>query len=162
VESASGVVTITGGKLTTYRKMAEHTVDLACRRLGVRRRCATRRLVLEGADRAATLDALVATEPRLGASLVPGLPYRAAEAVYAVTHEWALTLDDVLSRRTRARLVDRRASAAHAEDVARLVAPLLGWDDDAIARETAAYRAACVAEDRAAEVRVDRGVPAPT
>jgi glycerol-3-phosphate dehydrogenase len=70
-----------------------------------------------------------------------------------VTHEWARTLDDVLSRRTRARLVDRRASVAHAESVARLVAPLLGWDDAAVAREVAAYRASCEAEERAGDVR---------
>lgn len=153
VASASGVVTITGGKLTTYRKMAERTVDLACRRLGVRRRCATRRLVLDGADRAGALDDLAARDPRLAAPLVPGLPYRAAEAVYAVTHEWALTLDDVFARRTRARLVDRRASAAHAEPVARLLAPHLGWDEAEIGRQVAAYRASCEAEERAGDVR---------
>lgn len=153
VESASGVVTITGGKLTTYRRMAEDTVDLACRRLGARRRCATRRLALDGADRAAALDALAAADPRLAAPLVPGLPYRAAEAVYAATHEWALTLDDVLSRRTRARLVDRGATVAHAESVARLVAPHLGWDDAEVARQVAAYRASCEAEERAGDVR---------
>ena len=107
----------------------------------------------DGADRAAALDALVAADPRLGAPLVPGLPYRAAEAVYAATHEWALSLDDVLSRRTRARLVDRRASVAHAEPVARLLAPHLGWDEAEIGRQLAAYRASCEAEERAGDVR---------
>ena len=54
----------------------------------------------------------------------------------------ATTLDDVLSRRTRARLLARDASAAAADDVARLLAPELGWDEAEITRQVDAYRAA--------------------
>jgi glycerol-3-phosphate dehydrogenase len=62
----------------------------------------------------------------------------------------ARNLDDVLSRRTRARLLARDASAAAAESVARLIAPELGWDDAEIARQVDAYRASVIHERDAA------------
>ena len=61
---------------------------------------------------AAEVEALVAADPSLGEPLVPGLPYLRAEAVYAVRHEMATTLDDVLLRRTRAHLLDRAGGLA--------------------------------------------------
>jgi glycerol-3-phosphate dehydrogenase len=70
---------------------------------------------------------------------VPGLPYRKAEALYAVRYEMATTLDDVLARRTRARLLARDATAAAAADVAALIAPELGWSADRTADEVARY-----------------------
>ena len=73
--------------------------------------------------------ALTVDRPDLADPLVPGLPYLRAEATYAVRHEMARTLDDVLSRRTRARLLARDASADAAAAVAELVAPDLGWSD---------------------------------
>ena len=75
-----------------------------------------------------------ATRPSLATPLVAGLPYRRSEAIYAVRDEMATTLDDVLSRRTRARLLGRDATAAAAEAVAQLIAPELGWDEARIAR----------------------------
>ena len=117
---ASGVVTVTGGKLTTYRRMAVDAVDAAVRVAGDHRtpRSATRHLRLVGSDgidpREAEVDhltgrygtesdsvrSLVAADPSLGEPLVRGLAYLRAEAVFAVRHEMALTLDDVLARRT--------------------------------------------------------------
>ena len=165
--SASGIVTIGGGKLTTYRKMAEDTVDVVVARLGGSRRCPTRRLPLRGAagfDEAArvrlgvtapvaahlasrygsearVVSALVTADPALGRPLVPGLPDLRAEVVHAARHEMAMTVDDVLSRRTRLRLQARDASAAAAADVAALLAPELGWDGAEAARQAEAYRA---------------------
>jgi glycerol-3-phosphate dehydrogenase len=159
VSPSSGLVTITGGKLTTYRKMAQDTVDAVGSALGRRlRRSPTAKLALlgaEGFDRlgpgvsghlasrfgseARTVVAMIERDPSLGAPLVPGLPYLKAEAVYAARYEMAHTLDDVLSRRTRALLLAREASAAAAEDVARLIAGELGWDDDEVARQAAAF-----------------------
>ena len=122
--SASGVVTIGGGKLTTYRKMAEDTVDEVVARLGGgRRRCPTRRLTLLGApgldgagqqrlgvdpelaahlaarygSEAQVVAALVAADPALGRPIVPGLPDVRAEVVHAARHEMATTVDDVLA-----------------------------------------------------------------
>ena len=75
--------------------------------------------------------ALIEAHPDLdlGSALVPGLPYLRAEAVYAVRHEMARSLDDVLSRRTRALLRDREATLAAAPAVAALLAPELAWTD---------------------------------
>lgn len=164
-----GIITVTGGKLTTYREMAEDAVDEALDVLGRRERCRTKRLRLFGSDGHrdgtpgtvdahlrsrfgsswAAVQALVDADPTLGEPLVEGLPYLRAEAIHAVRHEMALTLDDVLSRRTRARLLDRDATVVAADSVAHLIATELGWDDAEVDRQVAAYRAS-VASERAA------------
>ena len=90
------------------------------------------------------------TIPRSVQPLVPGLPYVKAEAVYAVREEMAGSLADVLDRRTRCRMLDRAATAAAAESVARLLAPEWGWDDATIAAAVAAYRADLESERGAA------------
>jgi glycerol-3-phosphate dehydrogenase len=173
--SESGVITITGGKLTTYRRMAKDTIDQASRVLGRRTRCRTKKLAVIGAEgyeaptetmepslhahlggrygteATAVLD-LVAADPDLEDVLVPGLPYLRAEAIHAVRTEMARTLDDVLSRRTRARLLARDASAAAAESVALLIGPELGWDADESARQVEAYRASIIRERTSAEL----------
>jgi len=173
--SESGVITITGGKLTTYRRMAADTVDQAARVLGRRTRCRTKKVAIIGSEgydappetmepslhehlagrygteSQSVLD-LVAADHELGEALVPGLPYLRAEAVHAVRHEMTRTLDDVLSRRTRARLLARDASAAAAESVALLIGPELGWSADESARQVEAYRAAVTHERESAEL----------
>jgi glycerol-3-phosphate dehydrogenase len=172
--SDAGVVRVSGGKLTTYRKMAEDTVDLVATRLersGRRKvgRSKTKRLGLVGAtgfrpvppehpdahlagrfgSQLAEVKALIALDPTLAQPLVPGQPYLRAEAVFAVRHEMATTLADALVRRTRAHLFDRDATEAAADDVARLIAPELGWDDAETARQIAHYLELC-AQERAA------------
>lgn len=159
--SDHGLITITGGKLTTYRRMAADTVDAAVQRLGRGGKCATKRTRLRGAasaeelarrgipdhlarrygTEAAEIIAMVDADPTLGTPLVPGLPYLRAEAVFAARNEMALTLDDVLSRRTRARLLARSATRAAAPEVAALLAPELGWDEARRAQEIAAFTA---------------------
>jgi len=176
--SESGVVTVSGGKLTTYRKMAAHAIDAASRRLGVRARSRTSRLPLVGAagfDRSELvgphahlagrygserqrIEALVSERPELGEPLVAGLPYLRAEAVFAVREEWALSIDDVLSRRTRARLLDRRASVAAARTVAELLAGELGWTPERIDAEVREFIDSCAREDAAAHVSEDEYV----
>jgi glycerol-3-phosphate dehydrogenase len=74
------------------------------------------------------------------------LPYLRAEAVHAARHEMATTLDDVLSRRTRARLLDRAATLRDAPAVATLLAAELGWDEAEQARQVDAYRRSCADE----------------
>jgi glycerol-3-phosphate dehydrogenase len=171
-----GVVRVNGGKLTTYREMAEDTVDVVVERLGAPRRArrpATRRLKLLGADVATTAEpgtlehhlahrygsmadeirALIAFRPDLAEPLVAGQPYVRAEAVYAVRHEMATTLDDVLSRRTRAHLFDRPASLAAAPTVAALLGDELGWSPDETQRQLDAYRRLCEREENAGAQR---------
>ena len=163
--SERGLVTITGGKLTTYRKMAEDTVDALSGPLGRLGPCATRRLRLRGSAGTEGLQTL-AGEGALGAGviahlagrfggeargvlslveerrdlaepLVDGLPYLRAEAVFAVRYEMACSLEDVLSRRTRALLLDAEATRRSAPSVCRLVGDELGWDDARRAEELA-------------------------
>jgi glycerol-3-phosphate dehydrogenase len=187
--SDSGMVTITGGKLTTYREMAADTVDtiveILSRRGDDRRvgRSRTKRLRLRGAEgyqafvdsppptaldaatmahladryggEARTLVAMVELRSDLGTPLVSGLPYIRAEAVYAARYEMARSVDDVLSRRTRARLLGRDASVAAAADVAELMRHELAWDDDECARQADSYREA-VEHERAAAALGDR------
>ena len=168
--SAGGMVSVTGGKLTTYREMAEDAVDEVVSVLGdlprSAKRSRTRRLRLLGGDRSApattsrhlagrfgdeapTVLALVAADPSLGAPLVEGLPYLRAEAVHAARHEMARSVDDVLSRRTRARLQARDASAAAADDVATLLAAELGWSKAEATRQASSY-VALIDHERAA------------
>jgi glycerol-3-phosphate dehydrogenase len=170
--SDSGVVRVNGGKLTTYREMAEDTVDVVVEQLGAprrTRRARTRHLELVGATRrdepAGTVEAhllgrygtdadeiraLIAFDPSLAEPLVEGQPYLRAEAVYAARHEMVNTLDDVLVRRTRAHLFDRRATLAAAPAAADLLAGELGWDADETARQLRAYEQLCQAEESAA------------
>lgn len=155
--SDDGVITITGGKLTTYRRMAEDTVDVVTDRLGRRTRCRTKRLRLFGHDgrRERELEAMIGDDRPLGEPLVPGLSYTRAEAVYAARHEMVTTLDDVLSRRTRALLFDREATRRAAPDVAALIAPILGWDETRTRHEIDAFVEICEHEATAAGVRED-------
>jgi glycerol-3-phosphate dehydrogenase len=157
--SDSGVITVTGGKLTTYRRMAADAVDAAVKRLDRSGRHAsrTKRIQLRGAagwdasdlpaDLAARYGsdardvlALASADASLAQPLVPGLTYTRAEALYAGRHEMARSVDDVLSRRTRARLLARDASADAAPAVAGLMAAALGWTDAERDRQAAAYR----------------------
>ncbi|MFM8484579.1 MAG: glycerol-3-phosphate dehydrogenase/oxidase, partial [Actinomycetota bacterium] len=176
-----GLITVTGGKLTTYREMAEDAVDMAVRHLrrldpSVRPgRCRTRSLRLFGAPRrgfrvgdapgsrrshlfsrygteSAVVESMIAADPALGEPLSPGLPYLRAEVVFAVRYEMAVTLEDVLSRRTRALLFDRAAAARIAPEVARLMAPLLDWNAARTESEIAAFRDLCSHEEAAASV----------
>jgi glycerol-3-phosphate dehydrogenase len=169
--SENGVVTVTGGKLTTYREMAEDAVDAACEVIGVKKHSRTKSLGLRGASGrrstktqqdvhldgrygsdAKAINELIAADPSLGELLVAGLPYLRAEAVYAVTHEMATSLDDVFTRRTRARLVHRRNCVAVAPAVADLIAPLLQWTDAQRSASLAEFLDECAREDAASLV----------
>lgn len=179
VHSDTGVVTVTGGKLTTYREMAEDTIDHLLAEIldhpsvhsRVRRKSPTRKLALRGAagyaglvdhpndastgvdtdtvtnlanrygGEAHTVLAMIATDPKLAEPVIDGLPYLVGEVVYAVRYEMATTVDDVLSRRTRARLLLRDRSAEAAAVVADLMGDELGWDTARRHREAEAYRA---------------------
>ncbi|MFI5335461.1 MAG: glycerol-3-phosphate dehydrogenase/oxidase, partial [Opitutales bacterium] len=154
--SPSGLITITGGKWTTYRKMAEDVVDHAESVAGVEaRRGQTENLQIHGWTRQAIgernlrpygADAVRITEvmqaaPELQARLHPALPYQRGEVVWQVRHEMARTVEDVLARRTRALLLNARASIAAAPAVARLMAAELGRDEDWVVRQVAEYTA---------------------
>ena len=142
--SNSGLLTIAGGKWTTYRKMAQDAVDQAETMAGFEeRRCTTEHLQIHGwtkqqittpnlrvygAD-AAAIKELAEAEPGLAEKLHPDLPYTGAEVVWAVRQEMARTVEDVLARRTRALLLGARASIEAAPKVAQLMGRELGADE---------------------------------
>jgi glycerol-3-phosphate dehydrogenase len=167
--SGSGVVTVTGGKLTTYRRMAADTIDQVVDALGHGGRSHTRRVVLHGGEgwsdsmaddhlhqrygsAAAAVLELSRGRAELAEPLIPGLPYLRAEAVHAVRNEMATTLDDVMSRRTRARLLARDATIAAADDVAALIGTELGWTDAERDAQVRTYRAAATHERTSADL----------
>lgn len=151
----SGLVTITGGKWTTYRRMAEDAVNQAARAGGLEaRESRTSELRLHGyseeldpsdpqsvyGSEIPELRALIAERPELGELLHPALPYKAVEVVWAARVEMARRVEDVLARRTRSLLLDARASAEAAPAVARLMAEELGRDAAWVDAESRAYR----------------------
>jgi glycerol-3-phosphate dehydrogenase len=153
--SPSGLVTIAGGKWTTYRRMGEDAVAAAAAVAGLPDRpSVTATLRLHGADDGAggggggggegqedpELARLVAERLEWGERLHPRLPYRAADVVRAARHEMARGVEDALARRTRALLLDARASAEAAPRAAALLAAELGRDDAWQRRQVAAYR----------------------
>jgi glycerol-3-phosphate dehydrogenase len=169
--SARGIVTVTGGKLTTYRKMAQDTVDAVVGRLGEsprRRRCITKSLPLIGAttktrdpvalaqpqarllgrygSESSAVLAVADGRPELLEPVVTGLPYTGAEVVYAVREEMAQTLEDVLSRRTRATIQRANDAMSAAAAVAALVAPDMGWDEKEAADQAVRYAESCQKE----------------
>jgi glycerol-3-phosphate dehydrogenase len=154
VVSPSGLVTVTGGKWTTYRRMAADAVDRAISVGGLAPRPnATATLRLHGWEEpadgrddplsvygsdAAAIRALGAEDPDWDRPLHPALPYRTAEVVWAARHEAARSVEDVLARRTRALFLDARASVEAAPAVAALLASELAkgpaWRDADVAR----------------------------
>ena len=162
LQENNGMVTIVGGKLTTYRRMAQDTVDVLAKRDGMPISHPTQKLLLNGAigwrnakreieargqqlglapdivehlaltfgSNANTVLDLVNEDKSLRERLIPDLPYLHAEVVYACRAEMAMTLEDVLARRTRIILEDAERGAGVAAEVAALMARELGWSSD--------------------------------
>ena len=150
--SAEGVVLVTGGKWTTYRKMAEDAVDEVGRQLPGTAKCPTKTLPLHGspgkktvavpgvsdtlashlANRYGTdapaVAALITADATLAQPIAASLPYIGAEVVWAVRNEMAMSLEDVLSRRTRAHIQNARSTVEATGRVADVMAAELGWD----------------------------------
>ncbi|MEO8602401.1 MAG: glycerol-3-phosphate dehydrogenase/oxidase [bacterium] len=160
VISPSGLVTIVGGKWTTYRKMAEDTVNDAIVVGGLPERpCVTERLQLHGClartDRAlpkadhmqmygadaAEVQAFLDENASRRERLHKRLPYYRGQITWAARHEMARTLDDALARRTRSLLLDARASIEAAPLAAQLMAAELGRDKKWVAEQVEAYTA---------------------
>jgi glycerol-3-phosphate dehydrogenase len=151
----SGLLTIVGGKWTTYRHMAEDCVNHAIT-LGKLEDtdCVTRHLkihgYLEGVDELDSfavygsdiekIRAIAASDPELAKPLHPALPYIGAEVVWAAREEMARTLDDVLSRRLRALFLNAKAAIEMAPAVARIMAAELNLGNDWIDLEVPRFQ----------------------
>lgn len=141
--SKNKLVTITGGKWTTYRKMAEDTIDKAIYlNLLEKRECVTKNfhvhgymlnpdlnnhLYIYGADIPA-IKALMESDKRMAEKLHPKYDYTVAEVVWAVREEMALDVEDVLARRVRLLFLDARVAVEIAPKVAQIIARELGYD----------------------------------
>ena len=130
VTDGSGVINVTGGKLTTYRSMAAEIVDRVQEALGRERSEApTDSVELPGADRPKEIARLQREDASLAKPVVEGLVYTGAHLVYGVSSEMAQTLSDLLIRRTHLAYETRDHGKSVAPRVADIVAPLLGWND---------------------------------
>ncbi|HVS66314.1 MAG TPA: glycerol-3-phosphate dehydrogenase/oxidase [Thermoanaerobaculia bacterium] len=153
--SASGMLTVAGGKWTTYRKMAEDAVDLAETIAGVEASpCVTRSLNVHGhhanperfgpladyGSDAPEIETLAGDDPALAEAIHPRLKVRLTQVVWAVREEMARTVDDVLARRTRSLLLDARAAGEAAAVVARAMARELRRDDDWVDEQVGSFR----------------------
>jgi glycerol-3-phosphate dehydrogenase len=141
--SSSGLITVAGGKWTTYRRMGEDTLDFAINKgMLARAKCITKELMLHGASTEADearplshygtdailLRSLMAADASLAAKLDDELPFTRAEVIFAVREEMARTVEDVLSRRTRALLLNARAAVRAAAATAQIMADELSRD----------------------------------
>lgn len=169
-DSGDGVVHITGGKWTTYRQMAEDTVDALRPYARSLPRTRTKRLRLHGVgnwrpstplethlyerfgEDALTLLDMIRGDESLATTLIAGQPYVNAEFIYCVRYEMATSLIDLLTRRTRAHLHDARATLAAATAIAELVAPEMKWDATEQREEVDTYRALVHREFEAAGI----------
>jgi glycerol-3-phosphate dehydrogenase len=151
----SGLITITGGKWTTCRKMGEDVVNVAEKNAGLPARpCLTAGLALQGCTTdgdpaenlrvygsdATHIRSLMEAEPDLAQPLHERLPYQRAEVIWQVRHEMARTVEDVLARRTRALFLDARAGIEAADAVAELLGRELGWSETQRKDSAGAFR----------------------
>lgn len=152
--SESGLITITGGKWTTYRKMSEETVDEVVRTANLEnRKCVTKELKIHssevtsssshlkiyGSDRA-FIEELLKENPEWDAKLHPQFPNIKAEVVWAVRNEMAYTVEDVLARRLRILFVDVRAAIEMSGEVASLMAVEAGKNADWIDEQVREFK----------------------
>jgi glycerol-3-phosphate dehydrogenase len=151
----SGLLSIAGGKWTTYRNMAEDCVNHAAI-LGKlpERECSTKRLNIHGfhpqaqkfgnlsfyGSDAPAIQALMREEPELAQPLTGTLPYTAAQVIWAARYEMARTVEDVLCRRTRALFLNAKAALAIAPKVASLIARELECDSNWESKQLAEFQ----------------------
>jgi len=134
--SQSGLLSIVGGKWTSYRRMAEETVDKAIK-AGIleKRKCITKEFRLYSHDpelhterlqiygnRAVEIEKMISEQPELGEQLNPLLPYTRAEIIWICRNEMPRTIEDMLARRTRSMFLDVKTSVAIAPAVAEIMA----------------------------------------
>lgn len=143
--SDSELISITGGKWTTYRKMAEDVMEIAINKAGLYdKECATKNLHIHGyketndynaalyyyGSDAERIRSMIKKNPELEELIHPSLPFISAEIVWAVQNELCMTVEDALARRTRALLLDAKAAIESAPMVAELMAKEMGEDEN--------------------------------
>lgn len=142
--SPSGLLSITGGKWTTYRRMAEETINKAIKAgFLARRKCITSDLKLTTlsdnisqerfniyGESASEIKNIISETPALGSLIDPRLPYTRAEIIWICRNEMPFNIEDILARRTRSLFLNARASLDIAPEVANLMAEEAGHDNE--------------------------------
>jgi glycerol-3-phosphate dehydrogenase len=152
--SDSLLITVIGGKWTTYRKMAQDMIDTAIKKgllkgsksptkefniLGSASKTSDENLS-KYAENGDAIFEMIKNNPALSDKLHPELPYTWAEVEWMCNNEMIVHLEDLLARRLRALLLNARASSEIAEEVANRVAPLLNWNDERLKAEVKSFR----------------------
>ncbi|MGQ9619611.1 MAG: glycerol-3-phosphate dehydrogenase/oxidase [Bacteroidales bacterium] len=152
--SPSGLLSITGGKWTTYRCMAEETIDMAIKN-GIlkKRKCLTKTLKIGSSpenissgrlkiygESAAEIESMMKENPQTAEKISDALPYTKAEVIWICRNEMPVTLEDMLSRRTRAMIFDALEAEKCASVVAEIMAKELGYDEKWIDEQVTGFR----------------------
>jgi glycerol-3-phosphate dehydrogenase len=157
IVSDTGLITITGGKWTTYRKIAEDIIDKAIKKGKLSAKaCNTEHLAIHGNKITTSSDRenhlyiygsdlpeiieLLQNEPELKEKVHPDHEFTMGEVVWAIRNEMARTVDDILARRVRLLFLDARAAIESSEKVARLLAKELGHDEAWISKEISNFK----------------------
>ncbi|MBN2377699.1 MAG: glycerol-3-phosphate dehydrogenase/oxidase [Sedimentisphaerales bacterium] len=154
--SDSGLITVLGGKWTTYRKMAQDMVDKAIVVAKLQSEpCCTKELKIHGWSEQANhenhmylygsdiigINKLIEENPSLAEPLHKNLPFIKAEVIWSIRHEMARTVEDILARRQRALILDAQASMEIAPQIAAILAEELGRDENWVNSQIKSYRA---------------------
>ncbi len=151
--SPSGLITIIGGKWTTYRRMAEETLDTAIKTgLIPKAKCITSTLKLTSltsaeltgkyhmyGDDSNEIGKIITAKPELGIAIDQRLPYTRAEIIWICRNEMPVGIEDILARRTRSLFLNARVSAEIAPEVAEIMAKELGYDSNWIIEQVESY-----------------------
>jgi len=154
IQSESGLVTLTGGKWTTFRQMGEDTVDFYEKVTGIKpRKSESERMFINGntnkpleghwaiyGTHAHQIKKLIDKDPKLGERIHPDFPNTKAEVIWFLRREMAVTVEDVLSRRLRMLILDAQAAIDSAPEVAELMASEMGKDKTWIEAELLEFR----------------------
>ncbi|KAF2517227.1 glycerol-3-phosphate dehydrogenase/oxidase [Flavobacterium foetidum] len=157
IVSETGLITITGGKWTTYRKIAQDIIDKAIKTGKLpKKECRTEHLSIHGNKTTTSQDRenhlyiygsdipkiieLQQNEPELKEKLHPAYEFTMAEVIWAIRYEMARTIDDILARRVRLLFLDARAALAVSEKIAKVIAIELGHDENWIRKEIANFK----------------------
>lgn len=168
-DKRSGLISLLGGKWTTYRIMAKDTIDFVCKRLGSKASSSTGTHLLSGAalweidlwkkivekypldkaisqhlafkygSNAIRIAEMTVQNPDLGTRILKDYPFIGAEVLYAVQEEMALEIRDFMARRIRLELLDWKGTKAAAPVVAKLMGSALGWSETEENEKAAAY-----------------------
>ncbi|NNE97543.1 MAG: FAD-dependent oxidoreductase, partial [Pyrinomonadaceae bacterium] len=137
----SNLVTLTGGKWTTYRNMAEDTISKAIGIGGMKMvESTTREIEIKNRNRL-EIKSLIAKDPALAEKLHPDFEYQKADVINSIRNEMAITIEDILARRTRILFLDARAALKVSRDIANIIAEELDLDHDQIELQLSEFEA---------------------